>query len=295
MKSILKQVCLVVTAVVISLGFVACSKNKSVSVNLEGKWIHMSENHKELLIINADHTLFSTGADESSAWIGVKGKIELDGDKFSFYSEDGDNSFGTYSLENNKLRLDIIDDGCYVYNKMEEDFSIEGSWKCVKTMPFIKAVKDEIKLPVGSIVNGEMIPTVLKTANIKGEFIEGAIKAYFRDVKFVNGKMEYKVVKDGEEMTMTKNYRLVDNMMKITGKVGSVVIDNEFMVFQNPDTKESYMFLTKDNIADMFIGYALMLREGQVSEGSVEALDVFRKEFVEVFENFAAIIYLQKQ
>lgn len=297
MKKVFKNLFMVMIAMVTSLGFVACSNDddNQATVNLEGKWLTMSDTYKELLIINADHTLLSTGADETSVWNGVKGKIELNGDHFSYISEDGDNSEGTYSVKDNKLTLSSGGE-VLVYNKLLEDFSLNGSWKCSNVQSYIKAVKDELHLPFGSIVNGEEIPTVVKTANIEALFIKEAINAYFRNVTFnSNGEMSYKVIKEGVETPMTKNYVLTENMMKITGKVGSINIENQFLVFQSSDHQQSFLFLTKENIADMFVGYALMLREGNVSEGSTESLEAFKKEFMEVFENYAVIIYLQKQ
>lgn len=295
MKTVSQLFYFVAVAMVACMGFVGCSKKEDVTVNLEGKWLLMTESYKELLVISADHSVLSTGADDEEAWVNVKGKIELQGNNFTYISEDGDNSAGTYTLVDNKFTL-YIDGEALVYKKMLEDFSMVGSWKCVNTMPFIKAVKDELPLPFGSIVNGEEIPTIVNTANINGEFIQKAVEAYFRDVEFKsNGEMTYKVVKEGEEVEMTKNYELADNMMKITGKVGNIDINNQFMTFQNNNQTESYLFMTKENVADMFVGYGFMLREGNVSEGTDESLEAFKKSFKEVFENYAVVIYLQKQ
>ena len=94
---------------------------------------------------------------------------------------------------------------------------------------------------------------------------------------------------------MTKDYQITDNIMKVTGKVGNVDIDIQFIAFLDDSKDEAYLFLTKESIADMFIGYGLMLREGDVSEGSDEALEEFRESFLEVFENFAVIIYLSRK
>lgn len=293
----MKKIFLALVAAVISLGFVACSKddNGHKTVSLEGKWLMMTDTYKELLIIKADHTLLSTGADENSAWASVKGRIELDGDYFKFTSEDGDNSEGTYELKDNKLTLHT-EGKSYVYNKMIEEFSMNGAWSCTKTLSFIKALKDELTLPFGSTVGGEEIPTVVKTAHIKGEFIDEAVKAYFRNVEFkANGQMSYYVVKEGVETAMVKNYVLADNALTITGNVAGVNISNTFMVFQNLEKTEAYLFLTKESIADMFVGYALMLRAGNVSTGSNEALETFKKEFMATFENYACIIFLQKK
>lgn len=295
MKQVVKSFFMVMVAMVTSLGFVACNDDDDKNVSLAGKWLLMSEEYKELLIINADNTLLSTGADDEDVWLGVKGRIELKGDNFNLISEDGDNSVGTYILANNQLTL-IIDGEEYVYNKMIEEFTMTGSWECENTVTFIKAVKDELTLPVGSIVNGEEIPISIQTANIKGEFIEEAVTAYLRDVEFKeNGEMAYNLLKDNVETPMTKNYVLANNLLEITGKVGSTDIENQFMVFQSIDHSQSFLFLTKNNVADMFYAYALMLREGGVSEGTTESLEGFRNEFMEVFENFAVIVYLQRE
>lgn len=297
MQKVVKGFLMVMVAMVTSLGFVACDKDddNKATVSLEGKWITMSDNFKELLIVNADHTFLLTGADDEKTWANVEGVIELNGNNITLTFYEGGNNVGTYTLADNKLTL-TMDGTTRVYNKLIEDFSIVGSWGSVKTQSFIKAVKDEIKLPFGSIVNGEEIPISVKTANVKGEFIDEAVKAYFRDVEFKSdGEMTYKVVKEGEEVSMTKQYSLVDNMLRVTGKVGNVDIDNMFMAFQNANQTETYLFLTKESVGSMFVGYAMMLREGNVSEGSIEALDTFAAEFMEAFENFATIIYLQKQ
>lgn len=297
MKKAVKNLVLIMTAMVLSMGFVACKENEDTpdGVNLEGKWLMMTNDYKELLIINADHTLTSTGADGTEVWANIAGRIDLDGDNFTYTSEDGENSVGTYILADNKLTLNI-DSEVYVYNKLVEEFSLVGSWNATKTLSYIKAVKDELHLPSGSTVNGEEIPTVIQTANIKGEFVDEAIKAYFRNVEFNEvGEITYNVVKDGVETPMIKDYVLADNMLKITGTVGNVQIENTFMAFQNPNQKESFLFLTKENVADMFVGYALMLREGHISEGSIDSLEDFKEDFMEVFENFAVIIYLEKK
>lgn len=294
----MKNIFLALVAAVISLGFTACSKDNTPGgddVSLEGKWLIMTDTYKELLIINADHTFLSTGADEDSAWVSIKGRIELEDGYYTLISEDGDNSEGTYELKDNQLTLN--DKGKdYVYRKMVEDFSMDGTWTYTKTLSVIKALKDELTLPFGSTVGGEEIPTVVKTANIQGQFIDEAVKAYFRNVVFKsNGEMTYKVLTEGVETDMVKNYVLEDNVLEVTGRVGGVDINNSFMAFQNPNQTESYLFLTKENIADMFVGYALMLRAGNVSQGSVEALEAFKKEFMATFENYACIIFLQKK
>lgn len=295
MKSVLKQLSLISVVSVIVLGLFSCTKDDSTSetVNLGGKWITMSEDWTELLFINEDHTYTSTGTDGIEMWNGVKGKIEIDGENIKLISEDNDHSNGTFTLSGNKLTMNL-EDGTYVYTKLIEDISVVGKWKCVKTESYIKALKDEIKLPIGSVVNGEVIPTTFLTKNIKGEFIEKAIEAYFKNIEFTkDGKLNYSVVKEGKDVTMSKDYTLGNNLMTVSGKVGNIEINNSFMTFQKMDKSTIYLFLTKQNIADMFVGYALMLRESGVSEGTTEALEDFRNEFLETFENYAVVVSLE--
>lgn len=297
MKRVLKRLSLISVVFLGVLGFAACEKDNGASgvVSLEGKWLTMSDEWTEFLFINEDHTFTSTGTDGEDMWNGVKGRILIDGNEFSLLSEDGDNSYGTFTLVDNKLTL-TIEEVSFVYTKLIEDISIAGKWNCIKTESFIKAIKDEIELPVGSVVNGEVIPTTLPTEKIKGEFIENAIKSYFRNIEFSNdGKLIYSVLKEGEEMTMKKDYTLDNNLMTISGKVGNIEIRNSFMTFQKADKSIVYLFLTKQNVADMFVGYAMMLREGGVSEGSAEALEGFRNAFMETFENYAVIISLESR
>lgn len=145
--------------------------------------------------------------------------------------KESDNLMGTYTLADNKLTL-VMDDTTRVYNKLIEAFSMAGTWRSVKSLSFIKAVKDEINLPIGSVVNGEEIPVSIKTADIKGAFIDKAIKTYLRNVEFKsNGEITYNVVKEDDEIQMQKNYTLASNMLRVTGKVGNADVDNMFMEF----------------------------------------------------------------
>lgn len=301
MKSLFKQIYFVMMAVVATFGFVACNDNDDAKqsetqpVSLAGKWFIMEEDYKELLIVNADHSFLSSGADDEDIWNNVRGNIVLEGNKITMTSEDGEVSKGTFTVNGDKLEL-VLGDGNYTYDKLLEEFSMVGGWQYTRTIPFIKAIKEELELPIGSVVNGEVIPTTIKTSEIKGEFIEEALKAYFRNVEFKsNGELTYMVVKEGVETPMTKNYTLNKNLMTITGRVGSIDINNTFLTFQNPLKGESYLFLTKENVADMFVGYALMLREGNVSQGTKEALETFRANFLAAFENYAVVIVLQKK
>lgn len=299
MNKVLKNVCSGMVTIMLCMGFVACSDSEEgvieQKINAAGKWFVTADTYAQMLIINSDNSAFSTGVDQNNVWKGVYGKFGFEKDEFVFISENRNNSYGTFQLTDSHLTL-THKGIAYQYNKLRDDFTLTGKWKCSKSKAYIKAIKDELMLPVGAIVNGEEVPVSIPTKLLQGEFVEKAIEAYFRNVEFKNnGEMTYQVVKEGKELDMTKNYLLADNSLKVTGKVGSFEVNNQFMVFQRDNQKETYLFLTQENMADMFVGYGMMLREGNIAEGSIESLMDFRQAFMETFENFSAIICLERQ
>lgn len=289
-----------IVAAVMCMGLTGCDSedNELVieqEVHAEGKWFVLSDTYAQMLIIDKDNAVFSTGVNEDVVWEGVYGKFGFEKDEFVFISENRNNSYGTYQLGQTCLTLNHKGIN-YQYNKLRDDYTLTGQWKCTKTQAFIKAIKDELMMPAGSIVNGEEVPVSIPTKLLQGEFVQKAIEAYFRDVEFKsNGEMTYQVMKEGKELTMTKNYTLGDNLLKVTGKVGSFEVNNEFFAFQHDNQNETYLFLTQENMADMFVGYGIMLREGNIAEGSIESLMEFRKAFMETFENFSAVICLERK
>lgn len=284
-------------AIVASLGFVSCTDNNdNESVSLEGKWFILGEEHNELLIIDADHSVVSIGNDDEDMWMGIEGQITLDGNRFSMIFSDGDNSYGTYSLSGDTLTLDIDNDGVYVYKKLTNDFSMVGEWEYANLLCFINARKDVIELPAGSTVDGEPIINSIATSQVSGEFVEWALSKYFNNVNFKSeNELEYTVVKDDESMVVTKNYTLENNIMTIDGLVGNTNFATSFMVFQNRNGSSAHLLLTKENMATMYVGYAHFLRADGTTAGSDEALEVFRNAFMEAFENYAIIITLNRK
>ena len=293
MKNLLKHLFVLMIVLVTSLGFVACNKNNAPA-NLTGKWAYITENYKELLIINADNSVTTNGQNGNDLWANVAGNITVKGNKLTYIGSDGRNFTGTFKLQGNTL---VINENGKekTYNKMVENFSMEGKWKITNINSFVKAVKDEVTLPVGT-VNGEVIPTTIKTSNFSGEFVKWAIAQYYGSPEFTNsGDMKYTVIKEGKNTTFSKKYQMENNLMTINGKVGSVDINNSFMIFQNPEGNQSFFFMTKENVANMFVGYGLMLSEGNIGVGDNETLKTFKQSFLEAFGNYAIIITMTKQ
>lgn len=297
MKHTLKYFCIVMMTMATCWSFVSCSDDDeddaTKSISLEGKWVCMSQDFKELMIVGADNSVTTSKAEGDEIWANVKGNITTDGETFYITYENDVNLNGTFTLNNNKLTL-TTEKGVYSYNKLTESFSMVGEWEVTNTMCFCHAIKDEIELPSGSIVNGEEIPISIKTENVNGKFIEGAIKTYFNNINFKDDStLEYTVIKNEENVAMSKNYQIANNIIKVTGKTGSIDIENSFMVFRNEETGKAFMFMTKQNVADMFFAYGLMLREGGISEGTNESLEGFKESFISAFDNFAIILTLE--
>jgi hypothetical protein len=107
-------------------------------------------------------------------------------------------------------------------------------------------------------------------------------------VKFNNdGTMTYNVLKDEGDYPMTKNYSIDGLDMTITGETAGHEIASTFMVFQSDDKDTAYFVFDKEDVADMFIGYALMLFEGGIApDVTDEALQAYKKAFTEAFDYY---------
>lgn len=95
-----------------------------------------------------------------------------------------------------------------------------------------------------------------------------------------------------EERQVSKNYTVADNTMTISGESGGINHTTSFMVFQSPDHQKTFLLLTKEAVAEMFVGYAHALRQDGTSSGSEEALSAFKEEFLAAFQNYAITITL---
>lgn len=295
MKKIMSKLFVAMVAMATCVGFVACDNNNQddQDINLAGKWVTQTDTFQELLMIEEDHSVMSLGSDGEDIWMGVKGQITLKGNRFEMIFEDGENDTGTFTLKDNVFTI-ITDDGeTLEYKKLVENLSVVGQWEYSNVICHIKATADEISLPVGSTVDGEVIPTTIKTSQIKGEFVEDAIGKYFKNVEFENeNTLKYTMTYNDSDSEVTKNYTIANNIMTISGDYNGIEHTTSFMVFQSPDFTKTFLLVTKEPFAEMFVGYAHMLRQNGTSSGSEEALEAFKQEFLSAFENYAVIIVL---
>ena len=96
---------LMVVALVAMLGFAACEKDcdhdfieVDHSKDFVGIWTCLTADYAEALVINADGSVVSTGAEDGEYWDGVKGNIKTVNNKMTLTFEDGDNYEGRFEI-----------------------------------------------------------------------------------------------------------------------------------------------------------------------------------------------------
>ena len=275
-------------AICMSISFMACESDdqKTENINLKGRWYSKTETVNNLLIINDDNSVVTYKVSDYESWESINGNLTVDGNKVSFYFEDGYSLAGTATLQDSFLIISTTN-GEYKYSRLAEETNLTGDWNYSNITYSAKPIKDEIVIP-GGIINGEEVPpTIMQTSQISGKFIEYAAQRYFRNIKFENGTMTYSVLKEEHEVPMSKNYSIDGLNMTITGATAGHNIESAFMVLQSYDKNTAYFIFNKETIAEMFTGFALMLLEGGIApEVNDEALEAYKNAFTEAFDYY---------
>lgn len=293
----LKMILMAIAAVLMSVNFVACDNNEGDSENLDlkGRWYAKTDSVSNLLIINGDNSVVAYKASNYQSWENVKGNLTVDGNEITIYLEDGNKISGSATVTGNTLTLKTSN-GEYQYSRLAEETNLTGEWK-YSNITFNANVKnDEIVIPGGTINGVEVPPTIMQTSQLSGKFIEYAAQRYFRNIKFNNdGTMTYNVSKEEGDLTMSKNYSIDGLEMTVTGETAGHEIASTFMVFQSIDNNTAYFVFNKENVAEMFIGYALMLFEGGIApDVTDEALEAYKKAFTEAFDFYSVEFVIKR-
>ena len=296
MKKI-KMIVMAMIAILTSVSFVACDNNDGNTNNLDlkGRWYAKTDSVRNLLIINGDNSVVAYKASNYQSWENIKGNLAVDGNEITIYLEDGNNISGSATVTGNTLTLKTSN-GEYQYSRLAEETNLTGEWN-YSNITFNANVKnDEIVIPGGTINGVEVPPTIMQTSQLSGKFIEYAAQRYFRNIKFNNdGTMTYNVSKEDGDLTMTKNYSIDGLDMTVTGETAGHEIASTFMVFQSIDNNTAYFVFNKENVAEMFIGYALMLFEGGIApDVTDEALEAYKKAFTEAFDFYSVEFIIKR-
>jgi hypothetical protein len=240
------------------------------------------------LIINDDNSVVAYRVYNYASYDEISGTLTMNGNKLSISFEDGNQLSGTFAISDNTLTVNT-NYGVYTYSRLADETNLVGNWNYSNITFSAKPVKDEIVIPGGTI-NGEVVPpTIMQTSQLSGEFIKYAAQRYFRNVAFNNdGTFTYDVLKGDAEVRMTKNYAIDGLNMTVSGETALHEIESTFKVFQSNDKNTAFFVFDKEDVAEMFIGYALMLFEGGVApEVTDEALEAYKKAFVEAFDYYS--------
>ncbi len=278
-------------AILMSVSFVACDSdddNTATPVSLKGRWYSKTESLRDLLIINEDNSVVAYRVYNYESHEDIHGVLTVNGTNLSISFEDGNRVSGTFAITENTLSINTSN-GVYTYSRLADETNLVGNWNYSNITFSAKPVKDEIVIPGGTI-NGQVVsPTIMQTSQLSGEFIKYAAQRYFRNVEFKNdGTFTYDVLTNGEDYPMTKNYAIDGLYLTVSGETAEHEIESTFKVLQSKDKNTVYFVFDKEDVANMFIGYALMLFEGGVApEVTDEALKDYKKAFTEAFDYYS--------
>ena len=287
----LKMFVMAMMAILMSVCFVACDSdddNTAPPVSLKGRWYSKSETLRELLIINDDNSVVAYRVYNYASYEEISGALTVNGNNLNISFEDGNQVSGTFTISDNTLTVNTTY-SVYTYSRLADETNLVGNWNYSNITFSAKPVKDEIVIPGGTI-NGEVVPpTIMQTSQLSGEFIKYAAQRYFRNVEFkTDGTFTYDVLKGDAEVPMTKNYAIDGLNLTVSGETAQHDIESTFKVFQSNDKNTAFFVFDKEDVAEMFIGYALMLYEGGVApEVTGEALDNYKKAFTEAFDYYS--------
>ena len=138
----MKNLKLLVVALVAMLGFTACNKDcghefiaYDHSKDLVGTWTCLTENYAEALVINADGSVLSTGVEDGEYWENIKGNIKTINNKMTMIFEGDDNFEGRFEMLSGEAFTIYEENGeSLTYRYCKEDLSKEivGMWVCTE-------------------------------------------------------------------------------------------------------------------------------------------------------------------
>ena len=131
----MKNLKLLVVALVAMFGFIACDKHEcndhDHSADLVGTWTCLTADYAEALVIKADGSALSTGYDGVDYWENVAGKVVVANGIVTMTFEDNDNFKGHFDIVPGMAFSIYTDEGeRYTYNYCKEDLTEEvvGRW-----------------------------------------------------------------------------------------------------------------------------------------------------------------------
>ena len=133
----MKNLKLLVVALVAMFGFIACDKHEcndyDHSADIVGTWTCLQKDFAEALVIKADGSVVSTGVAFGEYWENVKGNIVVENGNATMTFEDHDNYKGHFDIIPGMAFSIYNDEGVrFTYNYCSNDLTDElvGMWVC---------------------------------------------------------------------------------------------------------------------------------------------------------------------
>ena len=133
----MKNLKLLVVALVAMFGFIACDKHEcndyDHSADLVGTWTCLQAGYAEALVIKADGSAVSTGFDGTEYWENVAGNIVVENGTITMTFEDNDNFKGHFDIVPGVAFSIYIEEGehmTYYYCANDLADEIVGMWVC---------------------------------------------------------------------------------------------------------------------------------------------------------------------
>ena len=131
----MKNLKLLVVALVAMFGFIACDKHEcndyDHSADIVGTWTCLQDGYAEALVIKADGSAVSTGYDGTEYWENVAGSIVVENGNVTMSFEDGDNFKGHFDIVPGVAFSIYTEEGAHLtFYYCKEDLSDEivGMW-----------------------------------------------------------------------------------------------------------------------------------------------------------------------
>ena len=133
----MKNLKLLVVALVAMFGFIACDKHEcndhNHSADLVGTWTCLEAGYAEALVIKADGSAVSTGVENGEYWENVAGNIVVENGNITMTFEDNDNFKGHFDIVPGVAFSIFTEEGehmTYYYCKEDLSEEIVGMWVC---------------------------------------------------------------------------------------------------------------------------------------------------------------------
>ena len=136
----MKNLKLLVVALVAMFGFIACDKHEcndyDHSADIVGTWTCLTADYAEALVIKADGSALSTGVEDGEYWENVAGNIVVENGNITMTFEDNDNFKGHFDIVPGVAFSIFTEEGdhmTYYYCKEDLSDEIVGMWVCHDT------------------------------------------------------------------------------------------------------------------------------------------------------------------